>query len=72
MEKKIKQSAGVTVDIGALIVQDIGALASAHSPEQSTRLRSLFFLKWENHEKADVRTIIEHFRATWCNDIVGN
>ena len=69
MERKIKLM-NIPLAVAALITHDIGVLANAHSPLQSTRLRTLFFLKWGNHELADVRTVIEHFRTQWCNSNV--
>ena len=53
-------------------MQDINAISYAWSPAAATRLKQLFFQKWEGHASPIIVDITNHFRAEWCNARLGN
>jgi hypothetical protein len=69
IESKAK---GFSVIIRGELLHDILALSCAESPAQSTILRTLFFSKWDIHESAAVKALVNHFRREWCTERHGN
>ena len=55
-----------------MFLHDINAISNAWTPEIATRVKHLFFVKWEAHENPIVRDVTNHFKTEWCNPRLGN
>ena len=56
----------------ARFLNDINAISCAWTPAIVTRLKKLFFKKWEANANLAVKGVTAHFKNEWCNIRLGN
>ena len=72
-QKGIEKQAKRIVDLNVknMFMQDIHAISCAWTPGIASRLKQLFFAKWEGNHSQVVRDVTAHFLAEWCTERLG-
>jgi hypothetical protein len=72
-QKSIEKQAKRIVDlqVKSMFMQDIKAIFCAWTPAIATRLKQLFFTKWDANNSQVVRDVTALFRTEWCTERLG-
>jgi transposase-like protein len=73
IQKGIEKEAKRIVDlqVKSMFMQDINAISCAWIPAIATRLKQLFFTKWDANNSQVVRDVTAHFTAEWRTERLG-